>query len=155
MSVKLTPNEKKKRKKNKFFVCKKKSHQAGRLRRGRGTTGSVVLAPDQEVHQRLGLGLQVFHEVQRETLQVCPATASAEAAALSTLEHTEESLKATRVSAVSVKAKATGGTEPASPPKDVDDGDSKLHYGDDSTGDDVKWCGIARTNNKFTITVIS
>ena len=48
---------------------------------------------------------------------MCPATASAEAAAHPILEHTGESSKATRVSAVSVKAKATGATEPVSPPK--------------------------------------
>ena len=39
--------------------------------------------------------------------------------------------------------------------KDVDDGDSKLQCGNDPTGDDVKWCDMAGTNNKLTITVIS
>ena len=101
----------------------------------------------------------MFHEVQRETLQVCPATASAEAAAHPTLEHTEESSKATRVSAVSVKTKAIGATEPASPPKPkaktLMTEDSKLHCGNDPTGDDVKWCDISGTNNKLTVTVLS
>ena len=57
-------------------------------------------------HWRLGLGLQVFHEVQRETLRVCVQPLRVLRLRLFLPWNTGESSKATRVSAVSVKAKA-------------------------------------------------
>ena len=58
----------------------------------------------------------MFHEVQRETLQVCPANASAEAAAHPTLEHRRKLEGNTSVSGQR-ESQSAGATEPASPPK--------------------------------------
>ena len=155
-AVMLTP---KKQRKKKFFVCKKKSHQAGRLRIARVTTRSVVLGPDQEVHQRLGQGLQTFHEVQRETLRVCVQPLRVLRLRLILPWNTQEKARRQHESAVSVKTKATGATEPASAPKakakTLMTETSSLTVAMTLTGDDVKWCDMAGTNNKFTITMIS
>ena len=90
---------------------------------------------------------------------LCPAIASAEAAAHPTLEHTGESSKATRVSAVSVKTKATGATEPASAPKveakTLMTETPSLTVAMTPTGDDVKWRRHGRHQQQVHHTMIS
>ena len=62
-----------------------------RLTERRETTRRVVLGPDEEVHQRLGLALVgVLPSAAGNLAGMCPTTATAEATAHSTSGHTGE-----------------------------------------------------------------